>query len=87
MDSKKVILILSLLAMVLLISSVVSARNLTETSFDTKKEQAINVSPQYGKAPYGKSRGDPNNRGGYNPGNGGGGGGSPSNGGGGGGDP
>jgi hypothetical protein len=37
MDSKKVMLILGLLAMVLLISSEVSARDLTETSTDTKQ--------------------------------------------------
>ncbi|WJX58955.1 hypothetical protein P8452_44354 [Trifolium repens] len=38
MYSKNAILILALLAMVLLISSEVSARDLTETSTDTKKE-------------------------------------------------
>jgi hypothetical protein len=37
MDSKKAMLILGLLAMVLLISSEVSARDLTETSTDNKK--------------------------------------------------
>ena len=37
MDSRKAILMLGLLAMVLLISSEVSARDLTETSSDAKK--------------------------------------------------
>jgi hypothetical protein len=37
MDSKMAMLILGLLAMVLLISSEVSARDLTETSTDNKK--------------------------------------------------
>jgi hypothetical protein len=37
MDSKMAMLILGLLAMVLLISSEVSARDLTETSTNTKK--------------------------------------------------
>ncbi|CAI8586452.1 unnamed protein product [Vicia faba] len=38
MDSKKAMLILGLMAMVLLISSEVSARDLTETSTNTKEE-------------------------------------------------
>ncbi|XP_045830423.1 dormancy-associated protein 2-like [Trifolium pratense] len=38
MDSKNAMLILGLMAMVFLISSEVSARDLTETSTDTKKE-------------------------------------------------
>ncbi|XP_058748256.1 cold and drought-regulated protein CORA-like isoform X1 [Vicia villosa] len=38
MESKRAILILSLLAMVLLISSEVSAREFTETSTNTKEE-------------------------------------------------
>jgi hypothetical protein len=37
MDSKRAMLILGLVAMVFLISSEVSARDLTETSTDTKK--------------------------------------------------
>ncbi|CAJ2653488.1 unnamed protein product [Trifolium pratense] len=38
MNSKNAMLILGLLAMILLISSEVSARDLTETSTDTKKD-------------------------------------------------
>eukprot|EP00414_Alexandrium_minutum_P011155 CAMPEP_0113838234 /NCGR_PEP_ID=MMETSP0328-20130328/10430_1 /TAXON_ID=39455 /ORGANISM="Alexandrium minutum" /LENGTH=54 /DNA_ID=CAMNT_0000806753 /DNA_START=21 /DNA_END=181 /DNA_ORIENTATION=+ /assembly_acc=CAM_ASM_000350 len=52
MDSKKAILILGLLAMVLLISSEVSARDLTETTSDAKKE-VVEKTNEVNDAKYG----------------------------------
>ncbi|KAL5101726.1 hypothetical protein RYX36_006053 [Vicia faba] len=52
MDSKNVFLILGLLAMVLVISSQVSARDLTETSTNTK-EEVVEKSNEVNDAKYG----------------------------------
>ncbi|PNX59583.1 hypothetical protein L195_g051491, partial [Trifolium pratense] len=66
MDSKKAMLI-GLLAMVLLISSEVSARDLAETSSDTKKE-VVEQTNEVNDAKYGG--GGYHNGGGYNNGGG-----------------
>ncbi|WP_180810719.1 hypothetical protein, partial [Klebsiella pneumoniae] len=71
MDSKKSILILGLLAMVLLISSEVSARDLTETSTNAKdgELEVVEKSNEVNDAKYGG--GYHNGGGGYHNGGGG----------------
>ncbi|KEH28305.1 hypothetical protein MTR_5g084530 [Medicago truncatula] len=69
MDSKKAILMLGLLAMAL-ISSVMSARDLTETSTDAKKE-VVEKTNEVNDAKYGGyNHGGYNHGGGYNGGGG-----------------
>ncbi|CAL5190253.1 unnamed protein product [Lathyrus oleraceus] len=70
MDSKIAILILGLLAMVLLISSQASARDLTETSTNTKDE-VVERSDELNDTKYNGGGYEPYGRGGYNRGGGG----------------
>ncbi|XP_061360696.1 cold and drought-regulated protein CORA-like [Gastrolobium bilobum] len=74
MSSKVTVLILGLLAMVLLISSEVAARDLAEASSNSEKAEVVKETNEVGDAKYGgyPGGGNPGYGGGGNPGYGGG---------------